>query len=210
MVAFSKYALLGDLIVIPILLVVQALPTELIGYIGEYVTPPMTRCERLKDRYENIFGELQHIHSRNQTALIEYAEANFTRFGFKETPKTYSSTEAGFIDNKKVYKKATEMDLFSERIKDELRLQALSFNRRITREYATLMGFYDKYPLKDYAQVKLKLGTVYTSIDKRTFFAKDIYFHDDNMISIRWIPRNYCKKNDGVDNCYCERCGYFE
>jgi hypothetical protein len=89
MVAFSKYALLCDLIVIPILLAVLALPTELIGYIGGYVTP--LKATRLKERYENVLGELDNIKRRTEADWAEYAMANFTRLGYKETPKCFKA-----------------------------------------------------------------------------------------------------------------------
>jgi len=207
MVAFSKYALLGDLIITPILQAVEALPTELVSYIGGYVTPTMTQCERLKERYENIYGELQHIHSRQRPDLIEYAKANFTRFGFKETTKTYKTDQLG----KKAYRKETDMRIFSDKIKDMLDSQAYRFIRRIKYQYDTLKGFYDEFPMKDYAQVSLKLKTIYTSINGKTYTAKSILGDPKReMISIQWNEDFRCIINLSVgitsSECYCPIC----
>jgi len=179
MVAFSKYFLVGDLIITPILQAVEALPTELIGYINEYMIP--MKCERLKERYENIYGELQHIHSRNRPDLIEYAVANFTRFGYTETKKTYKSSD------RRVYRKLTDMFRFANRIKDELDSQAYTFIRRIKRQYDILNGFYKKFSINDYAKVSLKLGTRYTSVDGKTYIAKNIIGKpNSDIFKINW------------------------
>lgn len=52
MVAFSKYALLGDLLVTPVTEAIEALPTDLVTYIGKYVTHP--KIHRIGERVKKI------------------------------------------------------------------------------------------------------------------------------------------------------------
>jgi hypothetical protein len=193
MVAFSKYLLIGDLIITPILQAVEALPTELIGYIGGYVTP--LKASRLVERYENIFGELQHIYKRTDANWAEYAKENLTRFGNKDTDKCYKTPQG------RLYKKDNPDMIRSFNLTFKWRLddQARGYIKRLNKQYNDLFGFYDR--------TKLKLGQTFTQLDGQAYIVQSISgkeYGKPDALCWRSIPR--CVEYLRIGRCYCQRC----
>ena len=190
MVSFSKYFLLGDLIVTPILQAVEALPKELMSYIGGYVTP--LKAGRLIDRYDNIFGELQHICQRTDADWAEYAKANLTRFGNKETAKCYKTSKGS------LYKKDNpdQIRSFNLTFKWRLKEQANAYLKQIKKEYNAL-----------FARQPTALGQTYAGIDGQIYESKLMcgkpYGKPD---ALYWSAVQRCVAYQGVGRCYCERC----
>lgn len=189
MVAFSKFFLIGDLIVTPILQAVEALPTELVGYIGGYVN---LKAERLRERYENVLGELENIKRRTDADWAEYAKANLTRFGWKETPKCFKDSKGH------LYKKAKPDDLyhFSKSFMTALHRQGERYLTKINNQYVTLLG-YGKRPTA--------LGQKYRGLDGQVWtaflFCGKQYRKPDVLI---WNRMYGCQA--ALGRCYCERC----
>ena len=75
MTVFSKYSLLGDLIVTPIAQAIQALPTDLMLYIGNYVEAP--DYTEFKARYHKLKAVGRKIRNRTKDEWLECAKAQF-------------------------------------------------------------------------------------------------------------------------------------
>ena len=125
MVAFSKYALLGDLIITPILQAVEALPTDLMRHIGQWVTAPCVT--ELAERYNKLRVAVKKIRLRTDAEWIQYATANFARFGYEEKRRYYCRQDWKF--------KKTEDGLlcFGLTLKNETETQYRRYSRYITQ-----------------------------------------------------------------------------